>query len=165
MPVAAFDPTTHNSTTATHSLGQEYTALFNGERAVFRFVKVVDATAAADGDVMLFASASTWSVTKDISGGSAVTTLGCAGVAVGTISQDRYGFILIRGRHDAVKCHTSTAVGEYISVPGASDGTSARVVAAGDPPTTAEWTLGLSKFGMALGSGSGGTVAAVINCM
>lgn len=164
MPVAALAPETHNSTTATHSLGQEYTALFNGERAVFRFVRVVD-QAVADGDCVLPASATSWDVTSDFSGGSAITTEACVGVAVGAISQNRYGFVMIRGRHDAVNCVSTVGIGDHLMPPSVTDGRAEEATAAGDPPSTAEWKIGLGKFGVALSAASSNACAALVNCM
>lgn len=164
MPQASVNPETHDSSTEVLSLGQVYTATHAGERAEFRYVKVVDLDL-ADGDCVLPASATTWSVTKDFTGGSAITTQACCGVAVGQITAGNYGLVMIRGRHDSVNCVSTVAIGDNLMPPSATDGRAEEATAAGDPPTTAEWKVGMSKFGVALSAASSNKCAALVNCM
>lgn len=93
------------------------------ERDAFKLVKVVDATAAAVGDVLCWADIEATTVTKDRVGGSAATPLRFAGVALGTISQNRYGWIQTEGLVTDMKLATGLAAGDLVAIHPTTDGT------------------------------------------
>ena len=88
---------------------------------LYRFVQVVDLNV-ADGDVVYPASTSQWSVTKDYTGGSAVAAKVC-GVACGSITADKYGWIQVSGIHDKVKTDGGVTEGDPL-IGHTTDGTS-----------------------------------------
>lgn len=167
MAQSPVTPPTYNSATKDYSLGQEYWTDYNGERCLFRYVLIADSPGVVKGDVVMPASASSNVVTRAYTGGSAVAARAVVGVAVGTITHTQYGFVMVKGIHDAVKCATSVAANDFLMAPNATAGTAAEPASAATPaaPVEAEWFTGMGVFGIALGSGSGGTCPARINCL
>lgn len=108
MPTpVGFDPATYNqSSSGGFNLGSVYE--YNGR--LFQFIQNAADAALADGDVCEVASATTYKVT----GATLATSLGDipAGVAVGAIAVNNYGFILIRGLHTNVKGVATITVGK-----------------------------------------------------
>ena len=94
-----FDPAGYNSSSATgYTPGQELDVA--GKR--YRFVRNHGTDGAlADGDVCVWTS--TDHVVTAVAAASVMGNGPCAGVAVGQISVNNYGFILIKGRHTNVK--------------------------------------------------------------
>lgn len=84
---------------------------------IYRYVKVVDATAGADGSVFAAAAAdmSDWKVTADRTGGSNVGTK-AVGVGISTIAENSFGWILVSGYHDAVSDDDGVSAGDYLVI-------------------------------------------------
>ncbi len=150
---------TESSTTPTNKLGALATDQ-NGN--IYRYVLVEDA-ALADGDVVEYSDTSGYEVTKDRAGGSSIGRM-VAGVAVGTIADASYGWIMVSGRHDAVKTDGGVTAGDRLVPHATSDGVADTEVNS----STATVTSG-QVFGVALetddGTTSAGTCAAAIRCL
>lgn len=129
---------------------------------IYRYVLAEDA-ALADGDVVEYSDTSGYEVTKDRSGGSSIGR-GVAGVAVGTITDAQYGWIMVSGRHDAVKTDGAVVLGDKLTPHATVDGQADTEVSS----STAVVTSG-QVFGIALetddGTTSVGTCAAAIRCL
>ena len=94
-----FDPTTVNQdSTGQWVKGQFYD--YNG--SIYRFVKTADAVNATNGMVAEWASTTDYVVTVDRAGGSSLGRLP-AGVFVASVTAGNYGFLLVFGRHSAVR--------------------------------------------------------------
>lgn len=132
-----------------------------GDKA-YKYVLVEDANI-ANGDVVEYADASGYEVTKDRSGGASIGRF-VAGVAITTITDAQYGWIQVSGIHTAVKTDGAVAKGDKL-VPHASVDGRADTEAAG---STVAVTSG-QVFGVALatdaGTTSAGTVAAMLRCL
>lgn len=129
---------------------------------LYRYILVEDADL-ANGDSVEYADTSGYEVTKDRSGGASIGRM-VAGVAVGTITDAQYGYIMVSGRHGAVKTDGAVAKGDRL-VPHATVDGRADTEANG---STVVVTAG-QTFGIALATDSGttsaGTVAAMIRCI
>ncbi len=152
---------TYDSATAVPTLGTVITAHFPDDqhRAMFRLVRVVD-NGGSDGDVMCMASSTSWDVTNDRTGGSAIEDAGNlqkgVGVLVGTITVNQYGWMLVSGIHDAVKTDGNVLIGRSLKLDnGLADG-QCMMVAAGSEQL---------RFGHALAADVGNVVKALIECM
>lgn len=144
---------TANDSSAQAELGSPWGNGSNGKE--YKYVQVVD-TAVANGDVVEFASTSGTVVTQDRSGGSSVGRA-VAGVAVGTISKNYYGYIQTRGRHTAVKVPAGVAIsaGAALVPHSSTDGGCITATAS----STATNTEG-QRFAFALGADTATTSAA-----
>ena len=154
MGRAVFNPADSDHSTPKETLGALVSAIHNGVPCVFRYVKIVD-LAVADGDCVMPASTSTWNVTQDIAGGSALFTGHCVGVAVGTITAGNYGYVMVRGIHDNLFVEGTAAAGSSLIGPDAADGR-AEVMAAGEEDQV---------FGVALAADVSNYTQAIINCL
>lgn len=111
---------TVNSTTipTSHVLGERIEGTREGD--LYRLVKFVDNTVAA-GDVVTWASYTDKTVTSDRAGGSAISTLPYAGVAVAAVTVNRYGYIQVLGEVPSLKVPTGTAAGVTLAIHAATD--------------------------------------------
>ena len=110
MARVGFDPSVVNDAAATvFVVGQVYEHL--GKK--YRYVQVVDAVAVGNGTVVEWANTTSTAVTSDRAGGSSVGRR-VAGVAVGTISQNQYGFIQTGGNHAAVRTDGGVVVTDFL---------------------------------------------------
>ena len=139
-----FDPSTYSSTTeAPFVLGQEFDP---GDGKVYRYAKFVDAIAYANGQVVELASTTAFHVTNDRAGGSSLGRLP-VGVCLRVMAQNEYGWVLVRGRHTAIKDAANAAVlGVKQMSHATADGDAAPATA-----YTSNW------FCVALANASGGT--------
>lgn len=153
LPVISGSALTSQDTSPVNRLGSLHT---DRDGNIYRYVLVEDA-ALADGDVVEYSDTSGYEVTNDRAGGSSIGRH-VAGVAVGTIADASYGYIMVSGRHDAVKTDGGVAEGDYL-VPHTADG-QADTMADGEEEQV---------FGFALetddGTTSAGTAAAIIRCL
>ena len=104
-----------NDATATDTPG-EYRMSADGK--IYRYVQALD-IAVANGLVVENAdAANSYEVSIDRAGGSSIGRIP-AGVGIGAITADYYGWVLVRGVHTSVLSDGSVAVGEAV-VPHAS---------------------------------------------
>lgn len=97
------DPSTVNDAAATYTVG----AIYHYGGKMYVYAEAED-LAWADGSVCCWADTACTEASPDRAGGTAINAAP-AGVAVGTVTEGNYGFLLIQGFHDAVK--TDGAVG------------------------------------------------------
>jgi hypothetical protein len=99
----SLDPATVDSQTeAPWRLGQ----LLEREGKLYRYVKLMDAVAGANGMLAELASTSDWLVTVDRAGGSAVVSGSIrspVGLLVGVLTPGRFGFLQVSGFHPAAR--------------------------------------------------------------
>lgn len=156
------DPATYNSTTAgDFTLGM----VVQWQGQDYQFVRVGNGagdTAVSDGHVVIWAATAAggttpgYYVTGALSGtanSSGFANNPAAGVGVGNISLNNYGFILIRGLHTNVKGQATITVG-YPQVISATAGTG-NDQGAGTAETT-------SVFGRAMTTVSGGRYSVMV---
>lgn len=159
LPVVKGSAVTSDDATPKNRLGAMVTDT-NGN--LYRYILVEDADL-ANGDVVEYADTSGYEVTNDRSGGASIGRM-AAGVAVGTITDGQYGYVMVSGRHSAVKTDGAVAKGDRL-VPHASADGRADTEASG---STVAVTSG-QVFGIALATDSGttsaGTVAAIVRCV
>jgi hypothetical protein len=121
---------------------------------VYRYVQFKDAVTYAAGQPVVWAAATPTAVTNDISGGSNVGAL-VAGIALGVMTQNYYGFVLGKGYYSAVVTNgdDDIAAGDFLIL-GGSDG------------TCNSGTVSAADFGYALAADvdASNTVAALIFC-
>lgn len=122
-------PETRNDVTPFADLGMKWTGLYQGFEADFVYVKVVDANVVKGDVVHLTSVSSPYTVSRDRAGGASGPPLAgqhtVIGVAVGAITAGRYGFVMVRGYHDAVKTGTSVgaiAIGDTLRADPTVDG-------------------------------------------
>lgn len=129
-----------NSATAIDTPGA-YRQAVDGK--IYRYVQAVD-LAVANGYVVTIADAADDSIVSiDISGGSSIAVK-AAGVGIGAITADYYGWVLVKGVHSSVLSDGSVAAGEYV-VPHASTNGSIDTAAAGSTVAiTAHQALGVA---------------------
>ena len=112
-----FDPATWNSSVAAPFTLEARYSWQGREYRYFRNANGASDNAIADGDVWVFAATSVSGTTVNagvVSNALAGTGTGLplnppAGVGVGTVTKNYYGFLLVRGRHSNVKSTSSTA--------------------------------------------------------
>lgn len=154
LPVISGSALTSQDTSPVNRLGSLHT---DRDGNIYRYVLVEDADL-ADGDVVEYSDTSGYEVTNDRAGGSSIGRH-VAGVAVGTIADASYGYIMVSGRHDAVKTDGGVAAGDYLTAHTSADGQA----------DTATTTNEEQVFGFALetddGTTSAGTAAATIRCL
>lgn len=131
---------------------------------IYRYVQIVDAASGeylvTNGAVLCPNDATNNQIsaaTGDRSGD--VTGQECCGIAVCSVTDDYYAYVLVRGRHQAILTDGSVALGDPLTV-SATDGLahSATITATG---TDIEHV-----FGVALeNDSSAGKVAADVNCL
>jgi len=93
-PLASGVNTARYDSSAQYTLGE---IAFGKDGKKYRYVKFVDAVAYAAGHVVTLASATTWDVTNDRAGGSALANHPVVGVALGVPTQNQYGWVQIAG--------------------------------------------------------------------
>lgn len=156
------DPTTTNDATARTTTGR----LFIFEGKIYRYVQVLNAVAVTNGVCLMPVAVGATTVTADASGGASGNALDanmCAGVAVGSITQNYYGFILVKGYHSAVKTDGNVAGAGPLVVSG--DGTAIAWAPTSAGATLAQLKLGAKTFAFAQGADtSASTVAAWVDC-
>lgn len=129
-----------NDATATDTPGA-YRMAADGK--IYRYVQVVD-TAVANGHVVEVADAAVdYEVSKDRSGGSSIGRIP-AGVAIGTISKDYYGWVLVKGVHTSVLSDGSVAAGEGVVPHASTDGAIDSVAAGSTVAVTSHQVLGFA---------------------
>ena len=161
MPTpVSFDPSTYNtSTQGVFTLGARYDYLGR----IFRYIQAANGAAdanLANGDVCEWAATAqggstpgTYLVNNVRAGGSSLGR-SCAGVAVGTITKNYYGFILTAGKHTAVKnTGGSTTVGKSQTIRTATNGEGADAANLYDP-----------EFGTCLLTAAAGVYTVEVNC-
>ena len=115
-----------NDATATDTPGA-YRQAADGK--IYRYVQAVD-IAVANGYVVTVADAADDSiVSADATGGTAIGEIP-AGVGIGTITADYYGWVLVKGVHTSVLSDGSVAAGDGV-IPHASTNGGIDTVAAG----------------------------------
>lgn len=121
--VSAANGTDLTTNTATVPAGFEVGDVLQGHQPddQFMLVEVVDATVAA-GDVLTWADKSVAQVTQDRVGGSALDPLEFAGVAIGAITVDQFGWIQIAGHVPAADVVAGAGAGEPLGVHATTDG-------------------------------------------
>lgn len=148
-----------NDSVAQEQLGKLFVDYSTGK--IYRYVVAEDA-AIANGDVVEFADATAYEVSKDRNGSSLGRFV--AGVGVATISDAQYGWIQVSGVHTAVKTDGAVVKGDRLVPHATVDGQADKET----DGSTAAVTSG-QVFGFALATDSGttsvGTVAAMIRCL
>lgn len=112
-------------TTAQHRLGQVVEGVqADGTWGRYRYVQFVDAVAYTAGDVVTPASATTWAVTNDRAGGSALAKLYPAGVVFqATVpTQNQYGWVQIAGIANVRIGSAAVIAGDELMPDSAEDG-------------------------------------------
>lgn len=148
------DPSTFNSSTAN---GITLGTIGQWQGKLYRFVQNANGgsdNALADGDVVAWASATAYSVSNVLvaGGGSSLTGNPPAGVAVGSVTKNYYGWILIYGLHTNVKSTATTAgVMQKISATSAT--------------CTDQTAATIGSIGTALTATSGGRCTVAVRCM
>jgi hypothetical protein len=150
---------TANDATAKEELGR---VRWEGGKA-YRYILKEDATAIGVGDVVEFSDTTGYEVTSDRSGGASIGRV-VAGVAIGTITDDYYGWVQVSGRCATIKTDGGVSAGDtlipHASVDGRAD--------TGTTASTVVITVG-QKFAMALeaddGTTTAGTCAGMIMCL
>jgi len=148
-----FDPTVVNqSTVGNFTLGE--LREWNGK--TYRFVLNANGASdnnIADGDVCYWASATALTVCNALNGvGSALSGNPVAGVGIGTITKNKYGFILVHGLHTNVKSTSTTA-----GVP--------QKVSATAATCTDQTAATIATLGTALTATSGGRCTVAVRCL
>jgi hypothetical protein len=156
--VPAASLTASNDSTAKGQPGH----LASYEGNIYKYVLIEDMNV-ANGDVVEYSDTSGYEVTKDRAGGASIGR-SVAGVAVGTITDGNYGYILVQGRHTALKTDGGVASGDAL-VPHATYDGKADTATASSTATNTE----AQTFGYALAadssSASTATVVAMIRCL
>ena len=80
--------------TAVYTLGETAEGE-DGKR--YRYVKFVDAVTYAAAKIVVLASATTWDVTIDMAGGSALANLNAVGMCLGVPTEDQFGWVQFEG--------------------------------------------------------------------
>lgn len=139
VPITSY--ASHNDTTPLFTPGT--VVQDKATNKVYKYILVEDANLAV-GDVVEYSDTSGYEVTKDRAGGSSLGRI-AAGVALGTITDGKYGWIQVAGLNTYTKTDGSVAVGEGI-VPHASADGQADSVASGSTVVNTEAQV----FGYAL---------------
>ena len=165
MGCCHMDPASVNDASPKASLGGLYTfdsnyASNTTPTGIYRYVQIKD-LAVIDGDVCCADAESGTSITKATQDRSAdLLSNAACGVAVGAITADYYGYLLVRGRHDAVMTDGSVATGDPLVPSATTDG------AAHTATVTATGTDIEYVFGVALEGDTSTTYASAdINCL
>ena len=123
------DALTRFTTAREYRLGQRYTD--PSTDFTYEYGQFLDAVTYAAGQPLQRAHATSFKVTNDISGGSALTAARPAGICLGVPTQNQYGWVLRFGYYATVVTNgdDDIAAGDAIIV-GASDGVVDSVAAA-----------------------------------
>lgn len=150
------DTVTDTSTVPQYKLGM-LREEDNGK--IYKYIKNID-LAVSDGWALCAASVSDVNIVSgDRSGGSSINT-SPVGVAVGTIAQDSYGWVLVYGYKANVLSDGSVAAGEALIAHASTDGG----VDSGAAASTAVITVHQS-FGLAQAADTTTRVKAFIRCL
>lgn len=125
IPTLFEDPTVVNDDVARATAGENFVYFHPSYgRWVVRYGQFKDAVTYAAGQVCTIANVSGSAFTNDISGGSSVGAI-VAGVALGVMTQNYYGFVLVEGYYPTIKTSGADdiAIGENLFVHGSTDGT------------------------------------------
>lgn len=139
LPVYSF--ASHNDTTPVVAPGT--VVQDKATSKVYKYILVEDANLAV-GDVVEYSDTSGYEVTKDRAGGASLGRI-AAGVALGTITDAKYGWIQVAGLNTYTKTDGSVAVGDAL-VPHASADGQADTAASGSTVVNTEAQV----FGYAL---------------
>jgi hypothetical protein len=151
-----------NDATAKEQLGKVYINHDNGK--AYRYVQVVD-IAAAKGDSLAYADATTgYVVSIDRSGGSSVGLL-AAGVAITAITKDYYGWIQVSGIHSAVRCDGSVAAGDRLVLHASYDGRADTEANGSTVAVTSGQVFGMALAADSTATTTTATAAAMIRCL
>lgn len=103
-----------------HALGE----LFVGPSgAMYRYVKFVDAVTYVKGHVVGLASTSTYNVTNDRAGGSAIGATPVGVVFQDTVpTQNQYGWVQVTGIADVICTGAAVAAGDVLVIAASTDG-------------------------------------------
>ena len=127
-----------------------------GDGYIYRYVQFKDAVTYAAGQSVEYAATTGLAVTNDRAGGSSVGRA-AAGVCLGVMTADYYGFILVQGTYNLVDSGVDDIVaGEILITHATADGQCDGV------PT---WTLGCIGVALAADVDAANTVLATIMCM
>jgi hypothetical protein len=120
LPSCHVDPTLCNDERAWATPGKLY--VWKGDLYVYAQAK--DAVAYADGQSTTLAAADWTAVTNDRSGGSSIGAIP-GGIARCVLTQNYYGYFLVRGYHATIKTSGADdiAIGESLIVHASTDGT------------------------------------------
>ncbi len=150
------DPAQYNHATADPTLvvGGLYEWVANG--FIYRYVQFKDAVTYAAGQSVEYAATTGLAVTNDRAGGSSVGRA-AAGVVLGVMTQDSYGFILVQGVATlATSGADDIAAGETLITHATTDGTVDGV---------ATWTLGCIGVALAADVDAADTVIGTVMCL
>ena len=151
MSAVGFDPSTYNSTTTS---GFTVGAVYDYNGALYRFVKNSGAGALANGDV----TEPTTTLGFFCQAGDAASIGRAAnGAAVGVITAGNYGFVMVDGRHTAIKdaANGVTAARPVISFGGTTLGNARNAAGAATDVV----------FGHAITSGALGICTVDVRCV
>lgn len=112
-----------NSTTVPSGCVLGQTERGFGTYDLFKLVKLVDAVNATAGDVLVWSDKDASEVTKDFVGGSALSPLKFAGIAVQSLTAGRYGWIQVDG--ESTDLTSVGNAGDLVGVHATVDGTAA----------------------------------------
>lgn len=130
---------TANDATAQEELG----AIRQESGKFYKYVQAVD-LALANGDaVEIGSTAVDYKVTQDRAGGSSIGRVP-AGVAIGTITANYYGWIQIKGVHTSVKSDGSVSKGEAVVPHASTNGTVDSAAVGSTVAITAQQALGFA---------------------
>lgn len=151
-PLSSF--ASHNDTTALYTPGAVVTDNVTGK--VYKYVLAEDANIIL-GDVVEYSTAQNgYEVTKDRAGGTSVGRV-AAGVALGGITDGRYGFIQVAGLNNYVRSGGSVAAGSALIPHASTDG----IAAAAESGSTAVNTEA-QVFGYSLVADTTSAIGAVM---
>lgn len=149
-----FDPNAWNSQNSTvaapYTLGQ----VVESNGFYYRYFKNAADGAWANGQVLVMASVSVYTVTYT-KGASQLSAKLCVGVAPSALAVSCYGWALVQGIHAAVlDSGNGCTLGKWLTgLTGAGNGDAANAIA-GEP-----------GFGLCLASGSGGLTKVEVRCL
>lgn len=126
-------PYTTNEATPRATPGMIYDGLDSlGLPAQFRYVKFDGLASLVAGDVVEFNNVAMTSVTDDKTGGTPASLGRCpAGIACYAVTEDNYGYILVRGYHATCQGDGSVGVGEAVMSHATTDGAADTATGAG----------------------------------
>lgn len=148
---------TANDSTALREAGTFYVDPVTGY--AYRYILVEDA-ALANGDVCEYSDTTGYEVTK-CAGTSSIGNM-VAGVAVGTITDAYYGWIMVSGRHSAIRTDGGVSAGHILTPHASYTGRAESVLASG---STSDEVFG---FALETDSSSSTTLsncAGIVRCM
>ena len=150
------NPSQYNTATADPTLVVGGLYEWVGDGYIYRYVQFKDAVTYAAGQSVEYAATTGLAVTNDRAGGSSVGRA-AAGVCLGVMTQNYYGFILVQGTYNlATSGADDIAAGEILITHATTDGTVDGV---------STWTLGCIGVALAADVDAADTVLAVVQCL